>query len=107
MFLQEQQKNLGRVIAKAWSDPDFKARLKTEPRAVLIEMGVEPPVGVQIEVVENTVKKAYLTLPAAPSPEILSDAELEALVSPGGHPMALYTQHSPHSCCTSNMGCCG
>jgi hypothetical protein len=107
MLVRESQRSLGRIIAKAWTDPAFKERLKTEPGAVLVEMGVETPEGVEIQVVENTTTKMYLTLPAAPTPEPLSYEELEAIVSPGGHALEMYTQHSPHSCCTSNTGCCG
>lgn len=61
--------DLGRVIQRSWSDPLFKERLKNDPKGVLAEMGVQTPVGLDIEVVENTPAKLYLTLPAPPRPE--------------------------------------
>ena len=107
MLNQQSQTILGNVIAKAWSDPEFKERLKAAPTAVLAEMGIALPESVEIEVLENTPGKMYLTLPYVPAPDFPDDAELEAIVSPGGHGLEKYTQHSPHSCCTSRTGCCG
>jgi hypothetical protein len=79
--LQEQQKKLGQVIAKAWADPVFKERLKADPKPVLAELGVETPEGVAIDIVENTASKIYLTLPAAPPSDLLSDEEIERIGS--------------------------
>ncbi len=79
MELQDQQRNLGHVIAKAWSDPTFKRRLIADPKAVLAEMGVETPEGVEIGVVENTAEKTYLTLPATPLSKPTSDGDVIVL----------------------------
>lgn len=75
MIIQNQQNNLGQVIVKAWLDPVFKEKLKMFPKKVMSEMGVETPMDIEIEVVENTAAKAYLTLPVAPSTDILSDVD--------------------------------
>ena len=85
---QEQQGNLGKVIAKAWADPAFKERLKGNPKRVLTEMGVETPEGVEIEVMENTAEKTYLTLPTPPLREFLSYEEID-MVSSSGRAMPL------------------
>lgn len=77
MLAQGLENNLGQMISKAWSDPIFKERLKDDPKVVLTEVGIETPEGVEIEVVENTAEKAYLTLPMTPSMDVLSDKDLE------------------------------
>jgi len=58
------RRELGKVIATAWMDPEFKSRLLTNPRAVLAEVGLTPPPQLEIRVVENTAQKSYITLPA-------------------------------------------
>lgn len=81
MVVQEQQETLRRVIAKAWSDPIFKARLIEEPKTLLTEEGIKIPEDISIEVVENTAAKSYLTLPKYPPSSIVSDEELGKLSS--------------------------
>lgn len=52
-----------RVVAHAWSDPAFKARLLSEPRATLNELGYSlPEAGTQITVVENTDQVHHLVV---------------------------------------------
>src|SRR5690606_29947259 len=43
-----------KLVAKAWTDPGFKQRLLTEPRAVLGEIGISLPHNPELMVVENT-----------------------------------------------------
>lgn len=43
-----------RVIARAWSDPTFKARLTEDGSAAIAELGIAGPQGGHIQVVENT-----------------------------------------------------
>ena len=44
-----------RVVARAWADADFKARLLSDPRSALGELGIEiPPDTPHLTVVENT-----------------------------------------------------
>jgi len=73
---EEQGKQYGQLIAKAWSDEDFKARLLADPKAAMKEAGIDVPEGVEIEVVESTQEKAYLVIPANPVGE-LSDEDLD------------------------------
>ena len=74
--MEEQRKQYGQLIAKAWTDEDFKARLKADPKAALKEVGMDVPEGVEIEVVESTQEKAYLVIPPKPVGE-LSDEDLD------------------------------
>jgi hypothetical protein len=64
----------GKVVAKAWRDPAFKAKLIAEPHATLNEAGMSAPAGVTIKVVENTDKHFYLVLPAKPVGELTDEA---------------------------------
>jgi hypothetical protein len=67
------------IVATAWADEDFKARLLAEPRAVLNEYGLDVPEGVEFVVMEDadavrnledsdTVR--YLVLPASPAGDL-------------------------------------
>lgn len=67
----------GKVIATAWSDDAYKARLVSDPKSVLAEGGVELEDGVDIKVVEDTSSVRHLVLPAAPAEGELSEDALE------------------------------
>jgi nitrile hydratase len=43
-----------RVIARAWVDPEFKARLLVDARAAALELGLDPGPSPVVEAVENT-----------------------------------------------------
>lgn len=73
--------DLGKVIAKARSDPGFKKQLVTNPTAALVAAGVVVPAGVTVKVVENTEKLLHLVLP---SESALSESELASVA--GGMP---------------------
>jgi Nitrile hydratase, alpha chain len=66
----------GKVIAKAWRDPSFKAKLIADPQGTLRQAGVSIPAGVTVKVVENTGTQFHFVLPAMPS-GALSDVELD------------------------------
>ena len=84
---QDQGKAMGTVIAKAWTDEGFKARLLADPAAVLAAEGVQTPAGVTLKVVENTASLLNLVLPARPTE--LSDSDLDQVA--GG----LYSRNIP------------
>jgi hypothetical protein len=63
------------IVATAWADAEFKARLLADPRAVLAEHGIDAPDGVEFVVVEDTDAVRHLTLPPSPAGE-LADEEL-------------------------------
>ena len=73
---EERGKQYGQLVAKAWSDEGFKARLLANPKAAMAEVGMDAPEGVEIEVVESTQEKAYLVIPPKPVGE-LSDEDLD------------------------------
>ena len=87
----------GQLVARAWADPTFKAKLLSDPAGVLKENGLAPPAGVTIKVVENTDKAIHLVLPLKPSPQELSEEELHRVA--GGGPDT--------SVCDSDYSYCG
>jgi hypothetical protein len=64
------------VIARAWSDRAFKARLLADPRAALEEADAPVP-NVTVNAVENTDKLTHLNLPPRPAETRLSHEGLE------------------------------
>lgn len=74
--MQEAARQNAQLMAKVWSDDQFKQRLINDPKAVLQEQGIDTPRGVEVRVVENTANIVYLVLPPQPSEEI-SDEQLE------------------------------
>ncbi|MFV3127224.1 NHLP leader peptide family RiPP precursor [Niveispirillum sp. KHB5.9] len=81
----------GRIVAKAWSDEGFKARLMADPMAVLTEEGMEMPAGLTVSVVENTATAYTLVLPARPVD--LADEELDLVT--GGFDLAAHSACAP------------
>lgn len=43
-----------RIVARAWVDPEFKARLLEDARAAALELGLDPGPSPVVEAVENT-----------------------------------------------------
>lgn len=86
-FLDEQLKaRLGiqsALIAKAWTDEEFKQELLSDPKGVIErELGTELADDVEIQVIEETPTTFYLSIPVKPSAGVegeLSDEELEAV----------------------------
>jgi len=74
----ENEPEFGKIIAKAWRDPAFKAELIDNPAAALKAEGIYVPAGITVTVVENTYKQFHLVLPPVPSDE-LSDEALDAV----------------------------
>jgi nitrile hydratase len=93
-----------KVVARAWTDPDFKARLIAdgsracesmgfpidglklrtvrEPRRVLAEFGLDLADDVQVRVHDSTADMRYLVLPARPAgTEGWDEARLAAIVT--------------------------
>jgi hypothetical protein len=78
--------DFGKIIARAWRDPAFKAELIANPAAALKAEGIDVPAGLAVTVLENTDKQFHLVLPQAPSDELSVEA-LEAVAGggPQGH----------------------
>ena len=75
MDRDEFKKAYGKVVAKAWADEDFKAKLLADPKTVLKENGLAIPDDVEFRIVENTDKVVHLILPPEPAGQ-LSEEEL-------------------------------
>jgi hypothetical protein len=84
-----------KVIARAWREPAFKAKLIADPQATLKEAGVAVPAGVTVEVVENTDTQFHLVLPARPAGE-LSDEALDKAAGAGNSGSASYSEAQRH-----------
>jgi hypothetical protein len=84
-----------KVIARAWREPAFKAKLIADPRATLKEAGVAVPAGVTVKVVENTDTHFHLVLPARPAGE-LSDEALDKAAGAGSCGSASYSGDQRH-----------
>jgi hypothetical protein len=63
-------------LRKVWTDETFGARLDSDPRSVLAEIGGKFPDDIEIKVVRDTDAVKYLHIPAAPWEGEISDAEL-------------------------------
>ena len=55
---------MGRIIARAWSDHDFKRRLLAITNSALSELGLVLPAGKTVIAVENTAKLTHIVLTA-------------------------------------------
>ena len=55
---------MGRIVARVWSDTDFKCRLLADTRAALAELGLAIPKGKTVVAVENTATLTYIVLTA-------------------------------------------
>ena len=64
-----------RIIARAWSDKDFKQRLLDDPCTVLSENGLDVPPGFEIRDASDTEGEADFVLPPPP-PDELTDEPL-------------------------------
>lgn len=65
------------IVARASTDPDFKARLLADPDPILAQLGVTPPTGTRLKIIEDTEAVTHMVLPRPPTGDELSDAELE------------------------------
>lgn len=64
------------LLSRVWTDAAFSARLESDPKAVLTEMGAHLPDDVEIRVVCDSDKVKYLHIPAAPPEGEVSDEDL-------------------------------
>ncbi len=65
---------VSKAIARAWTDPDYKTKLLSDPHAALAEAGVEVPAGTTIKVMENTADTVHVVLPPAPEGNLSQEA---------------------------------
>lgn len=66
-----------------YKDPTFRSRAAREPRAVLTEFGLAVPDAIEIKVWDSSAQIRWFVVPERPAgTDGLSEAELEALVTP-------------------------
>jgi hypothetical protein len=73
-------KKWAKIVAKAWSDPTFKKRLKENPKEILESNGITIPAGTRVVISENTKETFYLTVPEKPAAE-LSEEKLKLIAA--------------------------
>ena len=78
------------IVAKAWLDPELRARLLTSPATVLREHGIAVPTTAEVRVVEDTDRVVYVHLPAQPATDTLTMEQLAQVV--GGGPAKIKGQ---------------
>ena len=71
------------AAAESRDDPEFRARLEAEPRAMLGALGINFPAGIEVRLVCDTPEELHLVMPPDPN-ALLSDASLENIS--GGAP---------------------
>src|SRR5574341_2631210 len=54
--------NGAKLVARAWTDPAFKARLIADPKAACLEMGIDAPSINEFVVLENTEKVCHMVV---------------------------------------------
>ena len=65
-----------------YKDPAYRSRMVREPRALLGEMGLDVPDGVDVEVWDSSSEVRYMVLPERPAgTDDLSEEELAVLVT--------------------------
>jgi len=68
------------ILARAWSDKAFRARLEANPAAALAEAGIPAPQGKTLRVIREEPGTLRLTLPPRPAAtDEASDDELAAV----------------------------
>ena len=60
------QKTYGKLVAKAWTDANFKAKLLADTKTVFRDHDIEVPDGLEVCIVEDSKKKKYFILPPGP-----------------------------------------
>ncbi len=60
------QKTYGKLVAKAWTDANFKATLLADTKTVFRDHDIEVPDGLEVCIVEDSKKKRYFILPSGP-----------------------------------------
>lgn len=72
----EESRKIQKLIARAWTDDEFKERLLSDPAARLQEEGLQVPPGIEVRIVEDTPDIRYMVLPLKPSTEELSEEHI-------------------------------
>ncbi len=74
------EKEWAKIIAQAWVDEEFKAKLLADPKAVLKSEGIEFPENIKLNIAEAKEDELNLTLPLKPEGLTGSAEELQERV---------------------------
>ena len=90
MKQEEPNNKISQIIARCWSDDNFKKKLLANPVETLKAEGVTVPEGASVKVLEDTGTVLHLVVPAKPTD--LSDNDLDKVAGGnnleiGFHPM--------------------
>ncbi|MGU3471152.1 NHLP leader peptide family RiPP precursor [Paenibacillus sp. D51F] len=55
------------IIQKAWKDPEFKAKLLSDPKSALQAFGIMVPEEIELQVMEETPSSYFLIIPPNPA----------------------------------------
>lgn len=69
--------DIGRVIARAWSEDSFRSRLQVDPSEALRECGLAQPEGVTIHFHMNTSSDLHIVIPEAPKVSVIPSGTAE------------------------------
>jgi hypothetical protein len=75
--MNDQGKEIGKIIAKCWSDEAFKQKLLADTVATLKAEGVTVPTGATVKALEDTEQTFHLIIPTKPTE--LSDEQLDGV----------------------------
>lgn len=56
------------IVARAWTDDDFRQELLADPNRVLAENGFKLPAGVTFRIAEDSDQVRHIILPPKPAP---------------------------------------
>lgn len=76
---EDQLSQYNALIAKAWSDEDFKSRLLSDPADTLRSEGWNVPADATVKVVEAAASPNEITLMLPQKPAELSDEQLDSV----------------------------
>ena len=62
----DSRQKMGKVIARAWTDEQYKKRLHSNPHETLAEAGIQVPKTHKIKVLEDTSDTVHVVVPARP-----------------------------------------
>lgn len=70
---------ISRLMERAWTDAEFKAKLLSDSKEAAAEMGIKLPESMILKVWANSATEEHMVLPTNPAESELSDADLVAV----------------------------
>jgi len=70
---------ISRLMERAWTDAEFKAKLLSDSKEAAAEMGIKLPESMSLKVWANSATEEHMVLPTNPAESELSDADLVAV----------------------------